>query len=105
MINTMTGSPEMQPLMTVLAAALGVGEPAGRQVATLGYQREEEQAQPEPSRRLYGYPPPSWSACSAQRHARTQASAGAGHPSALTVRTTARGDLDMSRLPDKIILR
>jgi hypothetical protein len=39
MINTMTGSPEMQPLMTVLAAALGVGEPAGRHVATLGYQR------------------------------------------------------------------
>jgi hypothetical protein len=31
----------MQPLLTVLAAALGVAESTGRQVATLGYQRRK----------------------------------------------------------------
>jgi hypothetical protein len=104
MINTMTGSPEMQPLTTVLAAALGVCEPAGRHVATLGYQRGGRTG-----------PTGTESTTMATRHlverllrsaSRSDPSIGrAGHPSALTVRMIARGDLDMSRLPDKIILR
>jgi hypothetical protein len=72
-------------------------------VATLGYQRGGRTGPPEPSRTTT-YPPPR-GALAPLSVTLTQALAGAGHPSALTVRTIARGALDMSRLPDKIILR
>ena len=92
MINTMTGSPEMQPLMTV-------GRTAGGQPG-LSARRKNGPTGTESNDYL---PATSWSAFTLSVTL-TQALAGAGHPSALTVRTIARGALDMSRLPDKIIL-
>jgi hypothetical protein len=71
-------------------------------VATLGYQRGGRTGPTGTESNDY-LPATSWSAFTLSVTL-TQALAGAGHPSALTVRTIARGALDMSRLPDKIIL-
>lgn len=89
----MTGSPEMQPLMTVLGRTAR-GHPG------LSARRKNGPTGTESNDYL---PATSWSAFTLSVTL-TQALAGAGHPSALTVRTIARGALDMSRLPDKIIL-
>jgi hypothetical protein len=48
----------MQPLLTVLAAALGVAESTGRQVATLGYQRRKNRGPNRNRGEACGHPPP-----------------------------------------------
>jgi hypothetical protein len=89
MINTMTGSPEMQPLMTVGRTAGGHPGLSARRKNRPNRNRVERLPTRHLVERFY-----------AQRHAHPSI----GRCGTLTVRTIARGALDMSRLPDKIIL-
>ena len=79
----------MPSLQRMLAAALGaaVGVPAGRHMSASKSTGAEQKAAPTGLGRGVWLPAASWSACSAYRHARTQAVASAGHPSVLTVRS------------------